>query len=281
MIERSIRNIRILNDDKLTPDEVLAWAGSLYVGERKPAGFEIPDEVLAWGLNEQQENYKNAQNELQRKLILNKILHSREVVEAGKDIVNGETQYKWNRTQAAVICFSHDMGRFKQAQLESFSDDHSHFDHAKYGSELFKNHKWKTLEKYGVNVDEVVSAIDTHSRLSYDGTNIYSKLIRDADKLALLRYSQYWFAELTMSGVPITQEALSEYLEGRLIEHKNVNTKIDTVLNALSWKYDLNFKTTKNIFKSEKIEEWLLGIINILSKDVYSKIKYNSVESIA
>ncbi|PIP85227.1 hypothetical protein COW83_05305 [Candidatus Collierbacteria bacterium CG22_combo_CG10-13_8_21_14_all_43_12] len=254
----------MLNGDK-TEDTVRAWTKKLF-HENGTKNFKVPRGVYEWFLEVVFCAYGKAETDLIKRMILVKIIHTREVVMAGIDITSFEKGFDWNDYQVGMVCLLHDIGRFDQALLGSFSDIKTGFDHALMGSEMVKNHEFMEFEVVGINKKSVVESVRHHSAFSYQGDDVYAKLTRDADKLALLRTMPEILAvkveEYSNNGV--TEEALRAYKAGTMVRNEDINTKADLLLAWLGWESDFNFSKTESCFVSEGIKEWMMGEVALL-----------------
>lgn len=243
-----------------TPEAVQNWMVNLFSEELKGENG-LPKGVFGWFVEVVMKAYFKADNDQSKRMILIKVIHTREVVRAGFDIVKAEKGVEWNYFQVGVVCLLHDIARFDQALMRSFSDNKTDFDHAFEGSEMIKNKDFFEFESLGINKESVVCAVENHSKYLYGGEDYYAKLIRDADKLALLRTMPEHLAVEKWGYVEegVTEEALESYVNKKLVLHKNIKTKADLFLAWLVWEHDLNFSETKRLFIDEGIRDWMVG----------------------
>lgn len=199
-----------------------------------------------------------------------KIIHTREVVRAGADIANAEKNFKWNVFQVRTVCLLHDIGRFDQALLGSYSDVKTNFDHALAGSEMIINHAFGEFTALGIDKKSVVESVKYHSAFSYSGGDIYAKLTRDADKLALLRCMPEILAVKVEEypNMGVTKAALRAYKAGTMVRNKDINTKADLFLAWLGWQNDFNFSQTAKYLEEEGIKKWMEGELALLGVEV-------------
>lgn len=260
MQKRYGKDVEFILKKKNTPEEVRDWVLKVFSRELDE-GNKLPKEVFDWFVKVVMKAFLKADNDQSKRMILIKVIHTREVVRAGFDIVVAEKDVDWNYFQVGTVCLLHDIARFDQALMRSFSDKKTDFDHALVGSEMIKKQNFSTLSSLGIDKESVICAVENHSKYLYEGENRYAKLIRDADKLALLRampehlaVEDWGFAE---EGV--TEEALKSFVNNKLVLHKHVNTKADLFLAWLVWENDLNFTATKRAFIDEGIRDWMVG----------------------
>lgn len=275
---RDPEHIKILHDPTHTPKEIRAWAKALFLSDPSPV-LKIPTDVLKWGMEIMVDCYKEAQSRNDSdsaKRVLDKILHTKEVVEAGSDIIAGETGIDWDHTMATLVCFLHDIGRFPQALLGSFSDSKTGFDHAMEGVKMISSkaeakYSLKTFKTQDLKI--LLEAIEWHSRIRYEGKNLYSKFIRDADKLALVRTVHYWLKVHFPLGL-VSPQVLEYMQRGELVDKDFAVTKADFCMLILAWKNDLNFKTTRELVRTSGAIDWMLERI----RDDYREILNDSYE---
>jgi len=258
----------ILNGDK-SIEAVKTWTNELF-SKKGVADFSFPEEVYEWFLKVVFEVYEKAENDLEKRMIMVKIIHTREVMIAGVDITSAEKNYKWNDFQVRTVCLLHDIGRFEQALLGSYSDVKTNFDHALAGAEMIKKHDFSEFAALGIDKNSVVESVRCHSAYSYPGEDVYAKLIRDADKLALLRCMPEILAvkveEYPTTGV--TEAALRAYKAGRMVRNEDINTKADLFLAWLGWQSDLNFSQTAKILDKEGIKKWMEEELALLGVEI-------------
>ena len=247
-------------EGKKSAKEVLDWTVGLF-HQKDTADFKFSEDVWDWFLNVVICAYEKAEIQLVKRMILIKIIHTREVVRAGFDISKAEDKFRWNDWQVGTVCLLHDVARFDQALLRSFSDEETGFDHAKIGAKMVEDKAFEDFNTLNIDKTSVVEAVKHHSEYRYDGNDIYGKLVRDADKLALLRAMPEILATNIggFSEEGVTEAALKAYKEGKIVRHVDMKTRADMFLAWLAWENDFNFAETKKLFVSEGMKEWMLG----------------------
>ena len=256
MTRRNEDDLKILLEADADIDKVKRWIVEIFYG-RDPLNFHLTGDVFDWWMEEALQNYRRAKDQKIRRLILNKILHTKEVVEAGLDIAVRTGEVDWDPFVVCTVCLLHDVGRFPQALLGSYSDKETNFDHAKEGARMIVNKDLPEMELMGIDKGLVAEAVEVHSAISYTGKNIYPKLTRDSDKLALLRYMPYLMDDERYPRTKVNEKALAAYKEGRMIEHKDMLSRADVCLAWLCWQNDFNFEATGEAFSEEGIKEWV------------------------
>jgi len=186
-----------------------------------------------------------------------KIIHSqrvrREIVTIGKGIGLGANDL----FLAELIGLFHDIGRFEQFHLFHTFVDNSSVDHALLGRQV--------IEREGLlgdlpdrDASIVLDAIYYHNKLAipshFKGLRLLmSRLIRDADKLDILRVFHSLYEKgggcatvnLDLPDSPaISRDVREDFLAGRVVDFKNVRSTTDFLVMRLSWLYDIYFPLT-------------------------------------
>ena len=157
---------------------------------------------------------------------------------------------------AEAIALFHDVGRFSQYQRFKTFDDSISVNHAVLGAKLLAEHNvLQDLTKH--DQDIIVSSITLHNIFSLPNgldkkSLLFARLIRDADKLDILRVVIEYFeqdegdrAEAVALGLPdlpgYSQAVLACLVRGELARKDALTTLNDFKLLQLAWLYDLNF----------------------------------------
>lgn len=242
--------------------KVRAWTEELF----KQGGVSeigLSEEAYIWFLRVVFEAYEKADDELVKRMILVKILHTREVVKAGLEIVREEKNFEWNMDQVGTVCLLHDIARFDQALLGSFSDMETKYNHAVIGAKMVEECDLLDFKELGIDKESVIEAVKHHSEYRYGGKDVYAKLTRDADKLALLRA----MPEILKAQIDkYTQEGFSQnvkesYESGNNVRNTDIRTIADLLMAWLAWENDMNFEATKEMYIEEGIKDWMLSEI--------------------
>ncbi len=169
-------------------------------------------------------------------------------------------EFKLNENQrllAESIALLHDIGRFPQfIKYRTFNDQRS-IDHCALALEVIRKEN-VLADLSGSERQLIETAVKYHGAkmlppdLSSD-TLLFSKMIRDADKLDIYRvitqaYIQHrddpanFKLEIEFPDLPgYTPAILDAVLAGRLIEYKDLRCWNDMKLCILGWVYDVNF----------------------------------------
>ena len=179
----------------------------------------------------------------------------------------------WTEEERGIACISgifHDIGRFKQLlEFGTFNDSVS-VDHAEYSVQVIEEKGF--LE--GLNKEQqtaVLEAIRYHNKrelprdLSENGLQ-YAKLLRDADKLDILRVITDYYGNpkatpnhtLTWEmpkGSSVTPVVAKQVLAGNLVSKSDVANLLDIKIMQLSWVYDVNFKPSFQLLMDKRFLE--------------------------
>lgn len=204
-----------------------------------------------------------------------KYKHSYRVKEISRQLGKSLNLDKENILLAEVIGLLHDIGRFKQIELfNNFKD--SNIDHGTLGVKiLFED---KIINDFNIDSkynDVIAFAIENHNKLkiseNYDSEKLlHAKLIRDADKLDILRaYIIYKDYKIKESDEPISKKVEEDFFENKQTLNKNISNLNDDIIQSLSFIFDINFKETLDIIKKENLIDKFFEIIK--QKDIFEK----------
>lgn len=160
---------------------------------------------------------------------------------------------------AETIALLHDVGRFPQYREYKTFDDGISVNHAAVGARvLLEGDVLRDLSK--VDQDIIIRAVTLHNVFSLPAglggdLALFAKLIRDADKLDILRVLIEYFeqeegsrAEAVALGLPdlpgYSKEVLSCLRRGEMARKDALATQNDFKLLQLAWMYDLNFTSS-------------------------------------
>lgn len=176
---------------------------------------------------------------------------------------------------AEAIGLLHDAGRFEQFTKYKIYKDMKSEDHAVIGLRVIEK---QGLLK-GLADDEreiIIKSVKYHNICDLpededEKVLLYSRLIRDADKLDSLdivvcyheeqeNHSNAALEDYSKSD-DISKEIIEDVLSGRNVEYGKVRTMNDSRLTFLAWMFDVNFKYTLERMKEK---EYVERIINLL-----------------
>jgi len=157
---------------------------------------------------------------------------------------------------AEAIALFHDVGRFSQYRRYRTFDDSISGNHAALGAKVLVESKvLRDLPKH--DQDMIVRSVTLHNVFSLpegldEDSLLFARLIRDADKLDILRVVIEYFgqdagsrAEAVSLGLPdgpgYSPAVLASLKRGEMARKADLATRNDLKLLQLAWLYDLNF----------------------------------------
>jgi len=236
-----------------------------------------------FGLNQyKNKNYKLKQDHTKRVCAnILELCSSLNFTEQGKNI-------------AEAIALFHDIGRFVQFKTyNTFSDGKSE-NHAILGLRVLK--ETKIINK-SAHKNIILSAVRFHNlkelpnTLQDKNTILYSKLIRDADKLDIFNVlTNYYISKNTDNPaldleLPHTtsysEGVITDFFSNKCVDIKFLKGDIDFKLLQLSWIYDINFNKTLDIIKHKKYIEKILSVLpeNTQVEQIHDHIKKYLLQS--
>lgn len=198
------------------------------------------------------------------------------------DILTEEEKYI-----AQTIALLHDIGRFKQYEkYKTFADAKSE-DHAQLGVNVIQANNF--LAEVKANIKELIlKAIKYHNNPYLpEGESttalLYTKLIRDADKLDIWRVviNEYKSSTkneavgLELSTAPqISAKVYQDIMEEQVVKYEDLQTLNDFKLLQMGWVFDINFAKSFVLIKENKYIEELYNTLpqNQRTKNIYNKI---------
>ncbi|AGB40737.1 putative domain HDIG-containing protein [Halobacteroides halobius DSM 5150] len=204
------------------------------------------------------------------------------MTDIAKEILPPEELYT-----AKTIALFHDLGRFEQyKRYKTFADAKSE-DHAALGVKILKDNNIFT-EVDQSTTELILKAITYHNQATLPQTEskkclVYSKLIRDADKLDIWRVvlkeynspSNNSTVGLGLADKPkISDEIYQQLMREEVINYQDLKTLNDFKLLQMGWVYDINFKESFRIIKEKDYIDRLFKTLpdTKKAKRVYDKI---------
>lgn len=233
--------------------------------------------------------------------IKRKLDHSLRVMKISKSIAKNLKLNQEDQDIATIIGLLHDIARFEQfTKYQTFSDSKS-FDHGAYGVEILKynNYIRKYIEEDKYD-DLIYKAIKNHNKFQIEeglseGELLFTKIIRDADKLDILYQSTFvtWKNSLEdtekIEESKITEEDIKPFIEKRSVNRekdlKNAGYHMTHLLTQLGFVFDINFKITYEILHEANYMNQIINRFNFKdqqTKDLIEqvrKIVNNYIES--
>lgn len=200
-----------------------------------------------------------------RKSIVLKELHTQRVC---AEIVNIGKQLELKNDAlnlAEAIGLLHDVGRFEQYTVYGTFKDKKSVNHAELGVEILE--RFNVLKDVSCRSrDIIMRSVRYHNRISLPVEEtpeclFYAKLIRDADKLDILKVvTEHYHSSSAEKvgaielGFPdtagVSEEVYSDLMNKRIVDMKNVRNLNDFKLLQVGWVFDINFRPTINSIKT-------------------------------
>ncbi len=190
--------------------------------------------------------------------IMNKFHHSFRVMEYSKEIANSLNLNEKDIELAEVIGLLHDISRFKQWTIYKTYNDNLSFDHGDESVNILKENNF--IEKFNIDKkyhDIIYKALKNHNKYQIeDGLNdkelIFSKIIRDADKIDIIKEQGNKLDEVYDK---IDDLLIKDFYLKKQTNNLYVKNERDHIIRMISFVYDFNFKYTFNLILKEKVIE--------------------------
>ena len=172
--------------------------------------------------------------------------HSLRVMEKMQDFSLYLHQSKEEYELATIIGLFHDYGRFYQVENFNTYQDKI-FDHGDYGAEqLILKRQIKNFVTQEGEEQVIYDAIKNHNKYAIDSnlqnkSLLFSKMIRDADKVDILESLSKGAIELDEDESTITPEVKETFFNHQQLLSAIKRTKNDRILGFLCLIYDLNY----------------------------------------
>ncbi len=215
-----------------------------------------------------------------------KVKHILRVVENSKFLAQELNLTKEQIELAELIGLFHDIGRFEQVRLyDTFSDKDTGLDHAAYSLKVLYEDgqikRYLDTNKY----DEIIkTAVFYHNKATIDESVtgealLFSKIIRDADKLDIYRVINedkmediFWYKDF--KNLEMSQGLMDKFIKDKFIKYKYIKNNADLIYVFYGYIYDFNFPNCFKIIKKNKYLDNFLNRIEETFKD--EKIISNS-----
>ncbi len=182
-----------------------------------------------------------------------KYRHSYRVMKLVEQLARSLKLSEEDVTLACIIGILHDIGRFEQLK-ETDSYDDSKFEHADFGVHyLKKSHFLEQCHVPDAWHSIIFTAIQLHNKYQIpehldEKTLLFTKLIRDADKIDILRLALEKNHESTGE---IRKQVIDEFYQKKQIHILPDFSKKEFVLVRLGFFYDLNFRKSFELVKED------------------------------
>lgn len=191
---------------------------------------------------------------------------------------------------AELIGLLHDIGRFEQIKRYHTFSDRNSVDHAELGLEILFQDGYIRKFVQDDQYDSIIyKAIHNHNKYRIEegltGQELlHSKIIRDADKLDILKLEIIEPLEVLLNKKEIENENISEeiyeqFLKYQTINRENVKTDLDIWLVNIAFIFDLYFSISFKKVKENGYIHDLIARIHYQEED--TKRKMQEIEKVA
>ncbi len=204
------------------------------------------------------ERYSNTYDREEYK-IESKHNHSYRVMDLCGEIAEKMGLSKEEADLARLIGLLHDIARYDQwTNYKSYNDLNS-FDHGDKGVEILSNNDYLRWYIDDEQYDDIIKcAIKNHNKyiLDTEGMDekqiLFSKIVRDADKIDILYESveYFWIEDGRIDAINksyVSKDYYSQITNFEPIKAKKTGSPLDDVVIILGFIFDLNFKSSKEI----------------------------------
>jgi hypothetical protein len=205
-----------------------------------------------------------------------KIEHTARVCENILLLAKAEKVGEEGSRLAEAIALFHDLGRFEQfIKYRTFKDSESE-NHALLGVKILKN--TGILSRLPLKEKNIImKAVEYHNLMEIPGCAensreflFYSKLIRDADKLDILKLVSEDYKkeeklrnpvlEFNVPDTPgFSKNVVTDILNNRMAKLADARNQNDVKLLRLSWIFDINFPATLALLKQRDYLDTILS----------------------
>ena len=165
-----------------------------------------------------------------------------------------------------IIGLLHDIGRFEQWKQYNTFRDQSSVDHADFGVEVLKKdnliRKFIKDDSYD---DIILKSIKYHNKFEIPNdldakTDLFLKIIRDADKIDILKLYAVEEFKRELDDVEFSKEVYESLLNHKCISKYNLKSKSDRMALVLGFVFDTYFKESYRILKETKYFDIIIDI---------------------
>ena len=224
--------------------------------------------------------------DLENEGIKRKQEHSLRVMEDSQKIAKALNLSEEEIELASLIGLIHDIGRFEQYGRNNTYLNEMLLDHANLGIKvLLENDYIKKYVDDEQSIPIILKAIENHNKFKIaDGLSkeelLFSKIIRDADKLDILYEAENIFWNNKREKENVENGKISIKIEQQFKVEKQVkklgnerNDTVDGLLILLSYIYDINFKETLEIVREEDYVNKILNRFDFKEEETKEKME--------
>ena len=208
--------------------------------------------------------------------ILLKVKHTYRVATISDELAGQIGLRGYERDLAWVIGMLHDIGRFEQLRRYNTFVDADSIDHAKFGVELLfgEGLLWKFLDEELVPPEDICvleKAIGNHSAFRIESGLSkrelqYAKIIRDADKIDILKVASdvpleiiYNVTTEQIHAAPVSDAVMEQFGNEQAILRADKRVPIDNLVGHIALVFELEFPESYRLVKEQEYLTKLLG----------------------
>ena len=199
-------------------------------------------------------------------MITLKINHTLRVMDLCEEIAKSLNLSEEEIYIAKIIGLLHDIGRFEQYKEYKTFVDRKSIDHAELGIEILKkdNYLRKYIEDDSYD-DIILDSIKYHNKLEMPKdldpkTELFLKIIRDADKIDILKLYAVEEFKRELDDVEFSKEVYESLLNHKCISKRDLKSKSDRMALVLGFVFDTYFKESYRILKETKYFDIIIDI---------------------
>lgn len=194
-----------------------------------------------------------------------KIEHIKRVADISRKIAENLNLDEEYIQLAEVIGLFHDIGRFKQVEIYDTYRDKDSVNHAEFSIKIL--YEDNLIERFNIDskYDNIIKkAVLNHNKNKIDDgltdeEILYSKIIRDADKLDIFYIicdneydfeSIFWYKDFDYE--KISDIIMQQFQQLRVINYNDVKTNADQIATFYAYTYDLYFGFSLKYLKEQK-----------------------------
>lgn len=222
--------------------------------------------------------------------IKRKYTHSYRVMEFSKNIAESLDLIKEKVEIATIIGLLHDIARFEQwTRYKTFVDKLS-IDHGDFGVEILDQNNFIRNFVEQNNYDTIIkTAIKNHNKYKIEMNLseeevLFSKIIRDADKIDILYEANDFFWEKAeeidkIENSYVSEEYYNQFIYKIQIKRIKNQTALDSVILLIAFIFDINFEYSKKEIYDSNIINKILDKFKF--KNEKGKVQVETIREIA
>ncbi|MEN8221864.1 MAG: HD domain-containing protein [Acidobacteriota bacterium] len=220
--------------------------------------------------------------------------HTLRVVQNVRELLRSNNINEEISELSVLIALFHDIGRFEQYKKYGTFNDKVSTDHAKLGVHVLReNSVLSSLSERKIHL--ITNTIlfhnkkDLYSKSKDQDLILLSKLIRDSDKLDILKILTESFLDPDRYVNPalsldlpekneFSRYSVKEFFNNKPLDNKKIENQADFKLLLISWIYDLNFYQTLIMIIEKKYIKSLFSVLP--QNDLLEKMKTHTFDFI-